>query len=910
MDVHKKPLRVLMVEDSAVDAELLRRGLSVAGFEADAQRVENESAYIRSLDERLDLILSDYKLPQFSGLRALELLKESGLEIPFILVSGTIGEELAVTAMQLGAADYLLKDRLTRLGPAVLGAMEQSRLRKEHRRTLEALRESEERLQRASRVGGVGIFELNHLLGKSYISPVLAEIAEIWSGRESDVLSMERVVPEDRVDFQLSVARTNDPAGDGRLDHQYRIKLDDGGIRWLRVVAQTWFTGEGATRRATRTLGTVQDITVHKKGEAALEERHRLEAQLLETAAAAPGLMFTFRVQGDGAMNFPYISEKIREMLCLDPLELSRDASSFFELVHPEDLDELKAVIQREVETAVPQWNDFRIRTPGGEMIWLAGNATARREADGGMLLHGLLLDITQRKWGEVALQQSEERFRQLAENVHEVFWMSDPANSQMLYVSPAYEEIWDRTCVSLYANPESRLDAVHPDDRERVRDAAHRKLGVAGYDEIYRIVRPDGATRWIHDRAFPVHDEHGEVYRIVGTAEDITERKQLENQFLRAQRLEAIGTLSSGIAHDLNNILAPTMMVVSLLREKLSDPADLDLLTMVEQGAERGANIIKQLLTFSRGIGGDRGLVQPRHLLREMFALMRETFPREIKIIDNTPSDLPPIVADATQLTQVIMNLCVNARDAMPAGGKLTLSAYHTILRAEDTSIHVAAKPGPYVVLSVADTGEGIPAGLIDRIFEPFFTTKDVGKGTGLGLSTVMGIAKSHGGFITVYSEPGRGSLFKVYLPAGDAGAVTVPPAPSSPLPSGQNQLVLVVDDEPAIRQAIAQTLERNQYRVVSASDGKDGLTAFLEHRSRIRLVLTDVMMPVMGGVALVRTIRSLEPKQRIIAMSGLNDEDRSDELAELGVDVVLLKPCGPVELLEALHRKLEVCE
>ena len=901
----KQVIRVLLVEDSIRDAELLLRELDRAGFDAIAHRVDSEADFIAALNDRVDLILSDHQLPRFSGLRALAILNKGELEIPFILVSGTIGEEVAVSVIQLGAADYLLKDRLTRLGPAVTRAIEQSRLRKEHRRMVDALRESEERLQLASQVGGVGTFELDHGDGKVYASAVLVALMGIPPGQEVQPFSPERAVEEDRLGFLRKLAEAHDPAGAGRLDHQYRIQLDDGAIRWLRVISQTWFQGEGASRRPSRSLGTLQDITVHKEGEAAQQERHRLAAQLVETAAAAPGLMFALRVKADGALSFPYISEKVQGLLGLDPTELGRSAASFLELVHPDDIEELNRAIQNSGGTAGSSMSDFRIRTPAAGMIWMAGNGTARRDPAGGWLLHGFLLDITARKLGEFALRETEERFRQLAENIHEVFWMSNPETAEILYISPAYQNVWGRTCASLYADSKSWVDAIHPDDRQRVREAASTKQVTGEYSEVFRIIRPDGSVRWVHDTAFPVKNATGAVYRVVGTAEDITERKQLEAQFLRTQRLEAIGTLSSGIAHDLNNILAPTMMVVSLLRDKLKDPSDREMLGMVEQGAQRGANIIKQLLTFSRGIGGDRGVVQTRHLLKEMTVLMRETFPREIKIVDDTPSDLPPVIADATQLSQVLMNLCVNARDSMPAGGRLTVSARRITLNDTQASLYERAKPGPYVVLSVADTGLGIPPELMDRIFEPFFTTKDVGKGTGLGLSTVMGIVKSHGGFVTVQGGKSGGSVFEVYLPAtGTERDDLVPTAPL--LTDGRGQLILVVDDEASIRQTVAYTLTRNRFRVLTASDGREGLTTFVQHRAHIRLVLTDVMMPVMSGVSLIRAIRALEPMQRIVAMSGLSDETRRAELAELGVVEILEKPCSPADLLGALHREL----
>lgn len=537
--------------------------------------------------------------------------------------------------------------------------------------------------------------------------------------------------------------------------------------------------------------------------------------------------------------------------------------------------------------------------------------AASQREAQAMLALaeqsrRAMLSVLEDEKRAGESLRDSEARFRQVVENIREVFWMSDVAKNQILYISPGYAEVWGRPCEELYASSRAWIESIHAEDRDRVMQAAMTKQVTGNYDETYRIVRPDGAIRWVHDRAFPVTDKSGTVIRVVGVAEDVTEKRKLEKQYLRGQRLEAIGTLSGGIAHDLNNILAPMLMIAPLLRENLTHARDLELLAMVEQGAQRGADIIKQLLTFSRGIEGNRGPVQLRHLLKEMCHLMRETFPREIVIAQDAALALWPVIADATQLHQVLLNLCVNARDAMPGGGRLTLRVRNTTLTEPDRHLSPDFKPGPHVMLTVEDTGQGIPPEIIGRIFEPFFTTKEIGKGTGLGLSTVMGIVKSHGGFVCVHSEPGKGTRFEVYLPASvtqQDGGARAGVEPSLP---GRGELILVVDDEASIREVMRRVLVRSGYNVLCAANGQEALTVFLAHRVRVRLLLTDVMMPTMGGVALARAVRALEPTLRIIAMSGLNDAERTQELAALGVTQVLSKPCEPQDIFEAIQRAL----
>ena len=520
--------------------------------------------------------------------------------------------------------------------------------------------------------------------------------------------------------------------------------------------------------------------------------------------------------------------------------------------------------------------------------------------------LMGVAVDITEAKRVEAALRESEERFRAVVENIHEIFWMVAADKSRLLYVSPSYAEIWGRSCESLYAAPESWLESVHTEDRERVRSAAKTKILNGDYDEQYRVVQANGSERWVRDRGFPIRGKTGEIERIVGVAEDITERKRLEAQFLRAQRMEAIGMLAGGVAHDLNNILAPMLMAASLLKENVTDPHDREMLTMVESSARRGAEIIRQLLTFSRGADGARLPVQIRHLLKEMGAIVRETFPREIKLVEENPREVWPVIADATQLHQVLVNLCVNARDAMPDGGTLTLRTENVTLSEAEARARPEAKPGVYVALTVSDTGSGMTPEIIERIFDPFFTTKEPGKGTGLGLPTVLTIVRGHHGFMTVTSAPGRGSAFKIFLPAAPGEAETEEAETNRPFPAGAGELILVVDDEAPIRASIQQALQKYNFRVLTAANGKEAITKFLNNRERVRLVLTDAMMPEMGGAALVRALRLLDPQLKFIVTSGLGSESNDGEFATLGVKEILPKPCGPKALLEAVRRAL----
>jgi len=551
---------------------------------------------------------------------------------------------------------------------------------------------------------------------------------------------------------------------------------------------------------------------------------------------------------------------------------------------------------------------EIRNRAKDGHCYWVDTTIVPFFNEEGAIRQYvAIRADITQRKHAEQRQRESEERFRQMAENIDEVFWMTDTQKSRVLYVSPGYERIWGRPCEELYAAPRTWAEAIVPEDRARVLAAAARQAE-GEYREEYRILRPDGSVRWIRDRAFPIKDEAGIVYRLVGVAEDITERRKLEEQFLRAQRMEAIGTLAGGLAHDLNNILSPVLMIAGLLRESLHAPKDLEILDMLKSSASRGAGIIRQLLMFSRGVAGEQHQLQLRHLTKEMAGIMRETFPRSITITEQAADGLWPLQGDSTQLHQVIMNLCVNARDAMPAGGKLTLDLQNLEMDEAGIRLHPEARVGRYVVLTVTDTGEGIPSAHITRIFDPFFTTKEIGKGTGLGLATVLMIVKSHGGFVTVYSEPGHGTAFKVYLPAQDLPIEPAVPPLSNAVFRGRGELILVADDEAPVRAATRLVLEQQNYLVLSARHGKEAVALFLAQQDDVKLVLTDVMMPEMDGIALAHTLRSLKPRLPVIATTGLDQEERKEELQKLGVSEILVKPCPPADLLRAVRQQLDL--
>lgn len=403
-----------------------------------------------------------------------------------------------------------------------------------------------------------------------------------------------------------------------------------------------------------------------------------------------------------------------------------------------------------------------------------------------------------------------------------------------------------------------------------------------------------------------PVLGSDGTYYGRVWTFHDITQRRKLEQQFLRAQRMESIGTLASGLAHDLNNILAPIMMSVDLLRMGMPEEKRTRLYDAIESSAARGTKIIRQVLTFGRGLEGEKQPVETGKLIHEIEKIIQSTFPKDITIEMKVEPDLHTVIGDATQLHQVLLNLCVNARDAMPDGGWLRLGASNIEIDASFASMQAECTPGPHVLLEVSDTGTGIPPDILEHIFDPFFTTKEVGKGTGLGLSTVHGIVKGHGGFIKVQSMPSKGTTFQIYLPSDPDQDPFLEAGPANPPPNGRGEIVLVVDDEPQILKAAQDLLEAHGYKVITASDGAEALAIFTRESRHIAVVLTDVMMPVMKGLVFLRCLRKAGHKTPVIISTGQSEKVSPAEIRELRVQKVLLKPYNSGALLRTLHNVL----
>jgi two-component system cell cycle sensor histidine kinase/response regulator CckA len=660
--------------------------------------------------------------------------------------------------------------------------------------------------------------------------------------------------------------------------------------RWARWAVHPWTDETGAVAGI---IVFVEDITEQKEAELARRQTEERLAAIIDSSL--DGI-----VALDESMHVVLANPSAEAMFGLPRGALL--GRSVEELVPPEHrdghVDRVRSV--RDRTGGSRRATVMGLRADGARVPLETSFAHARV---GGQSLYTVACrDISEQLRTQRQLEAGEARFRQMAEAIREVFWLADTSTGKLLYTSPAYEAVWRRSSAAMEEDPLDGLQAVHPEDRERV-ERQWRSASPSGHDLEFRIVWPDGSIRWLHDRAFVVRDSDGRTARLAGITEDVTERRALEEQLRQTQKMESIGRLAGGVAHDFNNLLTVIVSSAELLREEVADRPDVvDLAADALDAAQRGAALTRQLLAFTR-----QEVVEPRVMdlstvVADTEKLLRRLIGEDVALSTRLDHHAPPVKIDPGQWTQVILNLAVNARDAMPRGGHLAIST-----RADTVGQNAIAglEPGEYTLLEVRDDGAGMTGDVRSRIFEPFFTTKPRGKGSGLGLAVVYGVVHQAGGAIEVESEPGRGTTFTIRLPAAAPSPASAA-ADRERAAAGGDELVLLVEDDDTVRRVTARVLSGKGYRVVTARDGVEALHVLERLDRSPDLLLTDVVMPNLDGAELAARVIARHPRTKILFSSGYIDESITLRGVSSG-SAFLQKPCSPAVLVARVREMLD---
>jgi two-component system cell cycle sensor histidine kinase/response regulator CckA len=819
----EQPLRVLIVEDSEDDALLLSRELRRGGYTVRYRTVDTADAFREALaQESWDIILADYNMPQFSGLAALRVLQELHQDIPFLVVSGFIDENVAVAAMKSGAHDYLMKDNLKRLVPAVERELREAQVRRERRQAAEALRAAVPRLRQAN--DSLLYLARSPAMQQGDLVATFREITQI-AGRSLGIT-------------RSSIWLFNDDQT--QLVCQDLFVLEENDHRRGFVLEVANYPDYLAALKEYRFLSTP---------EALLDPRtNELATAYLEPHGIFSTLQASVRLHGN-----------------------------------------LVGIVSLEQGEAPRYW------TPEEEVF-------ASSVAD----LVSMALGAEQRRLAEEALRRSEQRYRELFENANDMIYTMG-LDGTITSINQRGEQMTGYTRAELIGKPLGQ-HLLAPEDAPIARTALQHKLQGKSELTVYEIelTRKDGQRLPVEINSRLLYEGDKPV-GIQGIARDISERKRLENELRHAQKMEAIGRLAGTIAHDFNNLLTAILGYSQLLLLRLdpTSPWRKDI-TEIDKAGRSAAALTSQLLAFSRKQEFKPQILDLNQVISGVERMLRRLMGADIELTTVLDPDLGSIKADPGRLEQVIMNLAVNSRDAMPKGGTLKLTTTNVQVDAVQASRHLDARPGPYVLLVVTDTGVGMDPETQSRIFEPFFTTKESGKGTGLGLSTVYGIVKQCDGYIEVESEPGYGTTFRLFFPRVDSTPAIAETTESYSASHG-SETILVTEDDAAVRELTRQVLEMHGYKVLQARDAGEALSICRTYNGPIAALLTDLVMPQMNGSDLVRQVLMVRPQIKIVYMSGYSEHQLLEPHNGDASPLLIQKPFTAEQLTRTLRDALD---
>lgn len=919
-------LKFILIEDSDDDVILLTRALKREGFQLDYQQVQTAEALRQALqDFSWDLIISDYHLPGFEAPEALKIVKESDLDIPFLLVSGTIGEKSAVAMMKAGANDYIMKGNLTRLGETIRREIREGQIRAERRQSEQALWKSEARNRAILaaipdlmfRVKSDGMYRSvvsNEPTAKQPADPLNRKGQTLEAVLPEHLAQQTRRVIQQALDTgELQVFEQSFTIESGLVEEEVRVIKN--GPEEVLLMIRDIRDRQAALRERQRSqeqlhrLNQKLEETVNQR----TQELRKREAQLRELsdrlAMALDSASIGCWELNLGGGSFVW-DQRMYDIYGLQSGTVV-DYPIWFQAVHPDD----RPMLQREIEQMLERDEDshleFRICLQDQTVRTLRSSARVRRDETGQPVsLVGINLDITDRKRSELALKESEEKFRQLAETIDAVFWIVDLASRSQVYVSPAYERIWGRPIPELYDNADAWLERLHPEDRPRI-EATPAEDILDDYNQEYRIIRPDGEVRWIRDRAFAIKNEQGQVYRVAGIAEDISDRKQAEaqqqhtnEQLLRATRLkdEFLASMSHELRTPLNAILGMTEALQEEVFGSVSDSQRQALQTIDSSGGHLLA-LINDILDVAKIESGQIELNLSATAIAplcdaSLSFIKQQALNKNIQLQLNLSPTLPDLLLDERRMRQVLINLLNNAVKFTPEGGRVCLKV--DPLFVDDTPQETAPVTG--VRWSVEDTGIGIAPENLPKLFQPFIQIDSAlnrqFEGTGLGLSLVKRLVELHGGEVGVSSQLGVGSCFTVMLPVTTSSSSQTPNQSLGLQEVEQTSkfefspLILLAEDNPANIQTLSSYLTAKGYQVILANDGTEAI-----HQTKSQqpnLILMDIQMPGMDGLEAIERIRQ-EPwgvDVPIIALTALAMESDQQRCLQAGADDYLSKP------------------